>query len=235
MKAPGSRRHLICSVGIGTPPRDGDPRKGIREYVYAVAAYQYQPEDGPYRTEYAPVAIARLCPAKDALRGARASVLVTKLAEQHHYDHIAAELRDAGLEPEAVRVPDGRSREEMLAILDTLQQTVLRGEHITLDVTLALRHLPFVYLAALTYLVAYKQAKIDGIYYAAFELHRGSPITPILDITQLFDLIEWYHAIQSVTDSGDVRQIADALGNPPRETYLPGIAPSFMGNVKRSA
>ncbi|MBI4497305.1 MAG: TIGR02221 family CRISPR-associated protein [Chloroflexi bacterium] len=183
--------HLVCSVGTGN----------YTETVYAL-------DDRTWASRFAPVALARL---RD-LRGGKASVLVTSGARDKWYPAVAAELAEAGLEPEAVDMPEGKTREEFLETFHRLVEAVGEGESVVLDVTFALRHLPFVYLAALTYLTAYRGVTIRGIYYGAFEL--PDPETgerPILDLTALFNLTEWFHAVQSARESGDLRPVAHSL------------------------
>jgi hypothetical protein len=73
---------------------------------------------------------------------------------------------------------------------------VAAGAVLVLNVTFALRHLLCVYLAALVHLVRLQGARLEGIYYDAFELHAADGATPVLDVTALLGLVEWYHALE---------------------------------------
>lgn len=183
--------HLICSVGVGR----------YDEGSYSLTGNQY-------RTRFAPAALAHLL----GMRGGRASVLVTPEARTKWYADVAAELRAVGMEVDAVEIAEGRTEDEILKAFDALVSAVDEGERLVLDVTFSLRHLPFVYLAALTFLTAYKGVTIDGIYYGAWELRdQTTNEAPILDITALFGLTRWYHALQSARDSGDLRPVAELM------------------------
>jgi len=86
-------------------------------------------------------------------------------------------------------------------------QAVQVEDTVILDLTFSLRHLPFVYFVALTYLTALRHVKLEGIYYAAHEL-RGAGGPPIINLTRLFGLVQWYHALQAAVDTGDLRLLA---------------------------
>jgi len=189
-----SLKHLVCSVGTGT---------------YELTSYRLgtSPENRSEASRFAPVALARLL----NLRGARASVLVTPKAKNKWYEQMAAELRDAGLEVQALDVAEVRSEEEVLGAFQRLVEAVQPGETVILDVTFSLRHMPFVYLAVLTFLTALQGVRLGGIYYGAFDLRDQTGAAPILDLTPLFRLVQWYHAVQTARDSGDIRPVAKSL------------------------
>lgn len=206
--------HLICSIGAG-------------EYSEAT----YCLDGGVCATRFAPVALAHL----RKLQGGKASILVTPKARREWYEILAAELREAGLAPEPVEVPEGRTREEFLRTIHCLVDSVRRGETVVLDVTFALRHLPFVYLAALTYLTAYREVNIQGIYYGAFHLkHPETGEAPILDLTGLFGLTQWYHAVQSVRESGDLRPIARLLEEDVARIFRQGATCEDLSRAKNA-
>lgn len=204
--------HLLCSVGAA---------ERLEEATYKL--------DGErYTTRFAPVALARL----RGLRG-RASVLVTRRAFEIWYGALATELSDSGLDPQPVRVPDGRTEEEIGAVLTAIMDVVQPSERVVLDVTFALRHLPFVYLAALTYLTAHRGVTIDGIYYGAYELRdTATNEAPILDLSELFRLTQWYQVLRTATDSGDLRGMADLLTSDVSLSYQRGQADAMLSRVK---
>lgn len=196
-KEPDAGTRLVCS--LGTAP-------------YSEVSYTL---DGRVcRTRFAPVAVAHLY----GLAGGRATVLATRAAAEQWYPALAEELRAANVGPQVVEVPEGRRQDELLAILDRLVASIMPGERVVLDVTVGLRHLPFVYFAALTYLTAHRGVHLEQIVYAAFELDRAAP--PLLDLTPLFALVQWYHALQTTRDSGDLRPVANMLRGDARQHYL---------------
>ncbi len=108
------------------------------------------------------------------------------------------------------------------------------GERVLLDLTLSLRHLPFVYLAALTYLTAFKQVRIARIAYGALELRdRETDAVPMLDLTRLFGLTRWFHAVQSAAESGNLQPLAGALHEDVRELFTRGAGDPMLSKVGR--
>lgn len=181
--------HLIASVGLGR----------YREMVYRHGTDEY-------RTRFAPVAVGRLA----ASSGGRASILVTPQAREKWFKALSGELALAGFKVEAVDIPECRNEDEILETFFALSKCVHDGEKVVLDVTYSLRHLPFVYLAALAYLVGLKHVEIKGIYYGA-QMLGVDDVVPLLDVSPLFDLMEWYQALKSANDTGDFRSVAVLL------------------------
>lgn len=179
----GHARRFICSVGTGP---------------YREQSYTYQDGD-PIRTCLAPVAVARAL----HLRGAAATVVVTAKAKELRYADLARELQDAGLDPSPLAIPDGLSENELMQMVEGLFEAVQPGELLTVDVTLALRHLPFVYVAALVYLTSVHRADIEGIYYAASDLAGGGP-AQIVNLGALYKLIQGFHALSAAHDHADL-------------------------------
>lgn len=119
-----------------------------------------------------------------------------------------------------MRANDGSSPDHFLATLQQLIGLVEENEHVILDVTFSLRHLPFAYLAALTYLTSFKGVVIHGIYYGAYEQRRPDPngveIAPIQDLSVLFEATQWYHAVRTASESGDLRPLQRAVDHADR-------------------
>ena len=213
-----SRVHLVCSVGLGN---------------YEPTAYQLATASATRSatSRFAPAALARLLD----LRGARASVLVTPAARARWYEQMAAELRVAGLEVQPVHVSEVRAEEEVLQAFQRLVEAVQPGETVILDVTYSLRHLPFVYFAALIFLTALRGVKLDGIYYGARELPSQDGMAPIVNVTPLFRLVQWYHAVQTARDSGDLRAVAKALAQDVGELFRRGAGDVDLSRAKDAA
>ncbi|MEG6617028.1 TIGR02221 family CRISPR-associated protein [Peptococcaceae bacterium 1198_IL3148] len=204
-------KHFITSLGTGN-----------YEQLY------YFENDKQHYTAYAPVAVAAL----KNLAGAKASILVTQKAREKHYNQLAGELTALGLNPQPVDIPDGISEEEIFKIFEIITAQVSEGERITLDVTFSLRHLPFVYLAALIYMVGLKQVKLEGIYYGAFELKQDQ-VSPILEITSLFRLIEWYHGLSNARQEGDFRALGRLLNGDIGRLYKQGAGDANFSKVSK--
>ena len=202
-------QRLVCSIGTGT----------YSETRYALGGAEWT-------TRFAPVAVAHLT----GLQGARATVLVTSAARERWYAELARELEEAGLIPEPIPIPDGRDADDVLAIFNALAGAVGAGDEVTLDVTFALRHLPFVYFTALVYLTAYKGIALKGIYYGAFEAPDDAK--PLIEITRLFELVRWYHAVQTFRDSGDLRPVARELRASAQKLFGAGVQDHLLAEAR---
>jgi hypothetical protein len=204
-------RHFVTSIGTGR----------YEETEYAL-------RNRTWRTSFAPVATARLID----LQAARGLVLVTNEARQKHYDALAHELRGAGVLPEPICIPEGRTEEEVLSIFTTLQAEIPEHSRVVLDVTFALRHLPFVYLATLVYLSGLRAVQIEGIYYGAYQLKTPVGLAPIIEITGLFDLLRWYHALAGSRDSGEWLEIARALRSDVARLFRRGVGDRELSRLQ---
>ncbi len=204
--------HLLCSIGTG----DYKP-------------IPYRLGDEIHTSPFAPVALAHLL----GLRGGKASVLVTREARAKWYPDLAEELRRGELDPQPVEMPQGRTEEEIFEAVHQVLAVVKEGENVVLDVTFSLRHLPFVYLAALVYLTAYRKAVIKGIFYGAYELRQtANGEAPILDVTPLFRLTQWYHAVQTAQESGDLRAMAQMLSDDVAHLFQTGLGDRSLSRAK---
>lgn len=188
---PEGTPHIISAIGRSEPHET-----------------RYSLDGQTYTSKFAVVALARL----RSLAGARATLLVTEEAKRANYEPVAHELLESGVNAMAVVIPDGRTSAELENILLAVVGAVKSDEQIILDLTAGLRHLPFAYFTALTYLTANKQVTIDGIFYGAYELRdQHTNDTPLLDVTSLFELTQWYHALQSAQDTGSLGALTGLL------------------------
>lgn len=188
----------------------------------------YKFDERTWTTRFAPVATARLL----SLAGARALVLATEAANAKWYEPLAQELVDAGLQPEPVIIADGRNEDEIVSIFSALQGCVPERTRVVLDVTYGLRHLPFVYLASLAYLVGLRQVEVAGIYYGALELRSEANTVPIIDVTSLFQLLQWYHALAAAREAGDWTQVATNLRADVGRLFRRGIGDERLGRLQ---
>lgn len=184
---------LICSVGVGD----------YKEMSYRLG-------EGEHRTRFSAVAVAQLVG-----RGktkATASVILSDAAKQQWYECLAEELRGVGLTPHPVVISPEPDEEHLYGIFEEVVRCVHPGDRIILDVTSGLRHLPLIYFAALAYLTALRDVRLVGIFYGAYELRNDADGTvPVVELTPLFDLMQWYQATQSARNTGDLRSIAARL------------------------
>jgi CRISPR-associated Csx2 family protein len=106
---------------------------------------------------------------------------------------------------EMVSIPYAEDEESIFQIVLILTEIVKEGERVILDVTHSFRSLPFVYFVSILFLRAFKNVSIDGIYYGAFE--EGKESNPIIDLTPLFSMAFWFHAVQTFRETGSVQPL----------------------------
>lgn len=82
-------------------------------------------------------------------------------------------------------------------------------QRVVLDVTHGFRSLPMVFFAAVMHLDALDDIELDGIYYSQFQ--DDGEETPIIDLTYLHTLMEWYHAINTFKRTGELRPVHKLL------------------------
>jgi len=185
-----------------------------RMFITTVGIGNYQPIEyshehrGRYSTKYSPVASARLFSPEGGWQGCPALVLCTKEAQEEHFPDLASELDEAGLSPELFPIKIGRNEVEQLELVEKLLDRVPAGSLITADLTYALRHLSFLFVASLSELVALRDVEIERILYGALELrNRNENSAPLLEVTSIFRLIEWFHATSAVRGRGDLAEV----------------------------
>ena len=106
---------------------------------------------------------------------------------------------------EMVSIPYAEDEESIFQIVLILTEIVKEGERVILDVTHSFRSLPFVYFVSILFLRAFKNVNIDGIYYGAFE--EGREFNTIIDLTPLFSMAFWFHAVQTFRETGSVQPL----------------------------
>ncbi|MBY0552128.1 MAG: hypothetical protein K2W95_32900 [Candidatus Obscuribacterales bacterium] len=181
---------IITSVGVGNYQ--------TTEYAFGAKTFT---------TQYAPVALAHM----KGLGGWQCLLLATEEAIEMHAPAFRTQMEELAIDTTVLLIPKGKNEADLMSIVDSVIKNVSERSTAILEVTNALRHLPFVYLASLSYLVGLHDVNIEGIYYGAWELREDQGPAPILDVTSLFSLIEWYHALRKARDTGDLRGISHQL------------------------
>jgi hypothetical protein len=173
---------------------------------YRAARYHLAGAPEPWQeTRYAPVATA-------ALTGgiADAVLLLTDDARDAHWDACRQELQALGIRVSAQAISVARDAEGMWQVFERVLTAAERSQDIVVDVTHALRHLPLVLFASLTYITAFGGVRVRGVYYGAYEASTDEGV-PILDLGVLLELANWYHAARTFAETGHARRMAEAL------------------------
>lgn len=155
---------------------------------------------------FSTLAIAQLL---DVPREEKILFLVTPETVEASSD-IQSQFKKAGYHNlETIRIPHAEDEESIFQIVLTLTDAVAEGEQVILDVTHSFRSLPFVYFVTLLFLHAFKGVSIEGIYYGSFE--EGRKTNPIVDLTSLFSMAFWFHAVQTFRETGSVQPLYDIV------------------------
>ena len=205
---------VLASQPDGAEPTSGGGRQP--HVLLTALGVRAQPTayDWQGRTETAPLtplALMRLLP--EAKRPERVLVMVTTAAETNTWPVFREEMRKTlGAEPEPIKIPDGRTPDELREILHRVADRIPAGCELSLDVTQGLRHFPFVVYALALYLTSLRGVRLRGCYYGMFEgVPREAP-KPIIDLRSLLELPEWFYAVRVFRDLGRADRRADQPG-----------------------
>jgi hypothetical protein len=202
---------------------------GLRPSGYNLVDYALAGQT--HRTRFAPAATAKLL----NLSGATALILVTgDVHKGREFEDLSNELGEVGLQPEPIPISPKDNPEELSRLLYQLASRIPERSQLTLDVTFGLRHLPFFYFAALTFLHGLKSVQIQGVYYGAYELGKEGT-APILSIGHIFELIEWFQALRAFRDSGDAAAVARSLKSNVAELFRRRAGDLALSKLKDDA
>jgi CRISPR-associated Csx2 family protein len=160
---------------------------------------------------------------------------VRRLLIEHH-DQLAAESSVPPLEVTKVPIPDGVTVDELWEILKSVLQSVRHNSELTLDVTHGYRSFPFLYFTASLFLKALRGVQIKAVYYAMLE--SAGDEKPIIDLSLLLDMMEWFYATRIFNQTGQAGPLCDLLhpfGESPSHLNGKDKAPYSQVNALRSA
>lgn len=107
-------------------------------------------------------------------------------------------------------IPYGRDEKQQVKILRHMAQDVAPGDQVYLDLTHGLRHLPMLGLLSALYLREARKARIEGVYYGAFDLKQDRK-TPVLRLDGLLQVADWIRALAIYDHSGDYSVLGPLL------------------------
>ncbi|MFN3717138.1 MAG: TIGR02221 family CRISPR-associated protein [Thiobacillus sp.] len=141
----------------------------------------------------------------DALEAERLALIESvnrQHVEQSQLDELAPALAQAlGCAVSLVVIPYARDHAEQVSILQAIAEQVGDGDRVHLDVTHGFRHLPMLALLAALHLRLARQAKIDGIWYGAFDPDTGD--APVHQLSGLLHIADGVQALATFDKDGD--------------------------------
>ncbi|BBM69618.1 TIGR02221 family CRISPR-associated protein [Rhodothermus marinus] len=143
-------------------------------------------------------------------------VLMTEEAERIHGQALSARI---AYQP--IRIPDGRTEDELWEIFSTLTEHVPQDATLIVDVTHGFRTQPMLALAALYYLRVTRNVEIERIVYGAFEAHNPETNeAPVFDLTPFLTLIDWSVAAHQFMRYGQAEDLARLIREIHRRTHV---------------
>ncbi|GIV16457.1 MAG: hypothetical protein KatS3mg022_1892 [Armatimonadota bacterium] len=109
----------------------------------------------------------------------------------------------------AVRIPDGRTEQEIWEIFEKVVGQVHQHDVVVLDVTHAFRSLPMLLTVAAAFLRAVREVRVEHIFYAPSE--REQRESTVMDLILLLHWMDWMEAVRRFRETGDARWIGDTL------------------------
>lgn len=117
-----------------------------------------------------------------------------------------------------VKIPSGKSEQELWEIFDKVFNEIESGDEIIFDITHSFRSIPMVAIIILNYAKFVKRCDIGGIYYGAVEalcppwklkeMKLEERYCPVFDLTSFVELLDWTVGIDKFISTGDVRDVA---------------------------
>ena len=112
-----------------------------------------------------------------------------------------------GVDIQTVDIVDGKNEVEIWKLFNQLTSPILKDDELYLDVTNSFRAIPLLMSSAAIFARSIQGAKIQAIYYAAFE-KENSTVTPIVNLAKFVDIINWSVATELFVKTGNM----DLLG-----------------------
>jgi CRISPR-associated protein Csx16 len=147
-------------------------------------------------------------------------ILATETAEQKNGTALHRALLEAGFpEPRFVRVPEGRSRDELAELFRVLRREFAgTREPVVLDITHGFRTQPFFAASVLAFSRAVDDPPPEvRVVYGAFEQRSGDGKAPIRDLSYLVEVLDWAQALRLFLRTGRATEAAAATERVGRE------------------
>lgn len=138
-------------------------------------------------------------------------VFTTELTAQFYHQYFAS-AQAASIQ--AVRIPDGRDDAELWRIFQAVVEVIEPNAVVVFDITHGFRSLPFLSFLAAAYLRKVKAIQLKHVFFGNFEMRDQSVTphrTPVLDLTNFVELLDWMVGADLFVRFGDARDLATLL------------------------
>jgi CRISPR-associated DxTHG motif protein len=114
---------------------------------------------------------------------------------------------------ETVLVPSGKDQKEQEEIFKKVLKEVEKYKEweIYVDITHAFRSIPLVFFVSLFYLKNFYKIKTSRIFYGNFEEKDENNRSPVIELTFLLDIIEWFNGVNMFVKRYEANELAHRL------------------------
>lgn len=146
-------------------------------------------------------------------------LVMTQQSKEKHYSNLISQLAsNHPCEIVEIIIPTGKNEKELWEIFDSITSVLPENIELFYDVTHSFRSIPLITIAICNYLTVTKNIKISKIVYGAYEAKQDS-LSPVFDLTQFLDLIEWTNSINQFIKFGNSTGLQNLLRKIHSTTY----------------
>ncbi|WP_248910487.1 TIGR02221 family CRISPR-associated protein [Halocatena marina] len=181
-------------------------------------------EDSTYETKFSPVALAELFEI-DRVFLARTDGTAA------YDDEIERAFERINVPCAFETIAEIHSRDDIDRLMQQLIEAIREHdpETVILDITHGFRSLPMVFFATVLHLDTLDDVELGGIYYGKYRTDVEE--SPIIDMTYLHTLMEWYHGINTFERTGELRPVSDLLDERKSELFEKNERPTELANL----
>ncbi|MFC7043723.1 TM1812 family CRISPR-associated protein [Halonotius sp. GCM10025705] len=166
----------------------------------------YELDGEKAKADVSPTALTKLCDIGQAL------IFRTPEAGEKNDHRLSEAFSAAGVDFELIDIGLIEEQEDVNKILqrivDTTRSSRFREDSIILDISHSFRSIPIVFLLSVMQLTSlYENAALKKIYYSRFAGSSDHESSPVIDMTYLRTMIEWYDAFEMADQNGTYRGI----------------------------
>lgn len=183
------------------------------ENGYSETHYVLDGEGTESETKFSPIALAELVEIDRAL------IARTEQAGEDYDEELEQAFRQVNVPCEFEEISDIKRRENIDDLMQGLIEMIRERdpERVILDTTYGFRTLPMVFFATVIHLDALEDIEISGIYYGKYL--PDAEESPIIDMTYLHTLMEWYHAVNTFERTGELRPVHTLIDERKEELF----------------
>ncbi len=99
----------------------------------------------------------------------------------------------------AIEIPRGSSKDELYQVMRRIlnKANEVKPSALTMDLTHSFRNIPFIFYSSALYLSALEDVEIRGIWYGMLEAKDEDGMAPLVDLSVILELTEWFHGVRS--------------------------------------